>query len=339
MSTPQHVDFSLRAKIGEILLQRPEELNALSLAMIEAIDAQLAEWASDPAVIGVTIRGAGGEAFCAGIDQRALYHALKDNDREFGRTFFRRFYQLLHRLATYPKPVAAVMHGITMGGGVALAMNCRIRVGTRQTYCALADGKIGFFPDGGLATLLGRCPGEIGMFLALTGVAVRARALVYAGLATHLVPEDRVALVTPLLVDQLAVPPPLAPLADMEPLINQVFGLSSPREIVAILSVRGTTWAKGTLEQLQPQSPTSLALTFRHLRAAKGKPPADVLRIDYRLSQNLLDGHDFREGMRAIVIDRDNKPAWQPADLAGVTAEQLDSLFRPVAAEWSAAAG
>jgi hypothetical protein len=121
----------------------------------------------------------------------------------------------------------------------------------------------------------------------------------------------------------------------MEPLINQVFGLSSPREIMAILAARGSVWAKGTLEQLQPQSPTSLALTFRHLREAKGKPLAEVLKTDYRLSQNLLDGHDFPEGVRAIVIDRDNTPVWQPADLASVTPEQIESLFRPVAPEWA----
>src|SRR5262249_11030702 len=161
-------------------------------------------WANDTAVTGVTLRGAGSEAFCAGVDQRALYQAMRANDRDYGRVFFKRFYQLLHRLSTYPKPVAAIMHGVTMGSGVALAMNCKLPVATRQTYCALPDCKIGFFPDGGMASLLSRAPGHIGMFLALTGVALRARGLIHAGLATHLVPEDRVMLVTPSLVDQLA---------------------------------------------------------------------------------------------------------------------------------------
>lgn len=340
MSATPHVEFSLRAGTGEIRLKRQEELNALTLDMVEAIDRQLAEWAADPKVTGIVLSKAEGDAFCAGIDQRALYEALRAGDRDYGAVFFRRFYQLLYRIATYPKPTVAVMDGVTMGGGVALAAHCKIRVGTRNTYLAFADCKIGYFPDGGAAAFYNQCPGEIGMFLALTGVALRARGLYRAGLVTHMVPEDRVALVTPLLVNELSLPPPVSTLADIEPHINQIFGLGSVAEMLGVLSVRSGEWAKGTLEQLRPQSPTSLAVTYRHLRAARGQPLDSVLRTDYRLSQRLIDGHDFREGIRAFVIDRDEKPVWQPGDLREVSEAALDALFAPLdrAVEWTPAA-
>jgi enoyl-CoA hydratase/carnithine racemase len=343
MSSSPNVEFSLRAKIGEVLLKRPEELNALTLSMIEAIDAQLADWTNDPNVTGVTLRGAGGQAFCAGIDQRALYQALSSGDREYGANFFRRFYRLLYRLGTFPKPTVAIMHGAAMGGGAALAMQCKIRVATRETYFAVPDCKLGYFPDGAMASALARCPGQVGTFLALTGVALRARGLVHANLATHLVPEDRIALVTPALVGQLAVTPTASPLADIEAHVNQLFGLSSPQEIMGILGVRGGEWAKATLDQLQPQSPTSLAVTFRRLRAAQGNAGGQsleqALAADFRISQHLIDGHDFREGIRAYVIDRDQKPAWEPADPAAVTSGSIDAVFGPVAPipEWTPA--
>lgn len=331
----------MRAKIGEVLLKRPEELNALTLSMIEAIDAQLAEWTSDPNVTGVTIRGAGGQAFCAGIDQRVLYEALLAGDRDYGANFFRRFYRLLHRLGTYQKPTLAIMHGATMGGGAALAMQCKIRVATRETYFAVPDCKLGYFPDGAMTAALARCPGQVGTFLALTGVALRARGLVHANLATHLVPEDRIALVTPALVGQLAVTPAQSPLAEIETHVNQIFGLSSPQEIMGILGVRAGEWAKATLGQLQPQSPTSLMVTFRRLREMQDKPQSleQGLATDFRLSQHLIDGPDFREGIRAFVIARDQKPAWRPADLAAVTPEAIDALFGPVSPipEWTPA--
>ncbi len=337
MSETPHVEFSLRARVGEIRLNRPDELNALSLAMVEAIDRQLAQWADDPQVGGVVIGTSKAGSFCVGCDQRALYEALKAGDRDYGAQFFRRYYQMLHRIATYPKPTLAVMHGVTMGGGAALAMHCRIRVCTRQTYLALADCKVGFFPDGGAVTALNRCPGSIGTFLALTGVALRARGAFYAGIATHMVPENSVNLITPALVNELSVPAPVSTLADIESHVNQVFGLGSLAEILAILSVRGGEWAKGTLEQLRPQSPTSLAVAFRHLRDSKDQTLEAVLQTEYRLSQRLLDGHDFPEGIRAFVIDRDEKPAWDPADLAAITPVTLDPLFAPLAdiPEWA----
>ena len=340
MSATSQVEFSLRAKVGEIRLNRPEELNALSLEMIEAMDAQLAAWSVDPAVTGIVIGTTKDAAFCVGCDQRALYDALKAGDRDYGTVFFRRYYQLLHRLATYKKPTVAVMHGVTMGGGVSLAMHCQTRVATRQTYMALADCKVGFFPDGAAASYLQRCPGETGMFLALTGVALRARGTYHAGLATHMVPEDRVALVTPWLIDQIAITPPPSTLQDIEAHVNQVFGLSSVAEIRGILSVRSGEWARGTLAQLQAQSPTSLALTFRHMRAAKSQPLDQIFKTEYRLSQHLLDGHDFREGIRAYVIDRDERPTWAPTGLDQVTEPALEALFAPLDGipEWAPAA-
>jgi enoyl-CoA hydratase/carnithine racemase len=339
MSSTPHVEFSSRAKTGEIRLNRPDALNALSLEMVEAIDGQLAAWAADPAITGVVLGSAHDKAFCVGCDHRAVIEAKNAGDRAYGSLYFRRFYQLVHRLATFPKATVAVMHGVTMGGGASLAMACKKRVATRQTYFALADCRSGFFPDGGAAHYLTRTPGATGMFLALTGVALRARGAHRAGLATHMIPEDRVALVTPLLVDELALPPPPSTLEDIEAHVNAIFGLGSLAEVMAILAVRGGEWAKGTLAELRKQSPTSLALTFRHLQSAKDQPLEAVLRTDFRLSQRLIDGHDFPEGVRAFVIDRDEKPNWQPADLAGVTPAALEALFAPLEKlpEWAPA--
>jgi len=136
------------------------------------------------------------------------------------------------------------------------------------------------------------------------------------------------------------MPPPVSTLSDIEPHINQVFGLSSVPEILGVLAARAGEWAKGTREQLRSQSPTSLALTYRHMRTAKGQPLEAVLKTDYRLSQHLIDGHDFREGIRAFVIDRDDKPDWQPNDLSDVSGAALDALFAPLdpGMEWEPAA-
>jgi len=329
----------LRAGTGEIRLNRPEDLNALTLAMVEAMDGQVAEWLADPKVSDIVIRGVG-QAFCAGVDQRAVYEALRAGDREYGAVFYRRFYQLLYRIATSKKTTVAVIDGICMGGGVALAAHCKMRVGTRNTYMAYADCKVGYFPDGGAASFFNMCPGETGMFLALTGVALRARGAHRAGLMTHMVPVGSVPLVTPMLINELALPPPVSALADIEPHINQIFGLASVAEIRGVLAARGGEWAKGTFEQLSSQSPTSLMLTHRHLRSAKGQSLEAVLKTDYRLSQHLIDGHDFREGIRAYVIDRDDKPNWQPNDIREVSGAALDALFAPLdqGMEWTPAA-
>ncbi|HEY4161564.1 MAG TPA: enoyl-CoA hydratase/isomerase family protein [Dongiaceae bacterium] len=330
MTPTPHVEFSLRARVGEIVLNRPEELHALSLPMIDAMNRQLAEWAEDPKVVGVTIRSKGKLSFCAGIDQRALYRALRSGDRDYGRVFFQRFYQLLYRIARYPKPTMSVMDGATTGGGVALAMQCQKRVATRNTYFSTAECRVGYFPDGGLGPILGRCPGEQGMYFALAGVALRGRGLVQTGLATHLAPEDQVHMISPLLIDHLEIAPAHSELADLGPTIDQVFGLSSAKTLLGILAVRSGNWAKDTSEAIRKQSPTAIAVTYRHLRSSKDMSLEETLKQDFRLSQNLLDGHDFLEGIRAFVIERDEKPVWQPGDIASVSEGELDQLFGPI---------
>jgi enoyl-CoA hydratase/carnithine racemase len=330
MTPTPHVQFHLRAGIGEVVLNRAEELHGLSLPMVEAMDEKLAEWADDPKVAGITIRGKGRLAFCAGIDLRALYQALSAGDRDYGRVFFRKFYQLLYRIANYPKPTMAVMDGATTGGGVALAMHCRKRVVTRNTYFTTAECRVGYFPDGGLGPILGNCPGEQGMYFALAGVALRGRGMIQAGLATHLVPEAQVHMITPLLIDHLEIPPAHSELADLGPTIDQVFGLASAKDILGVLAFRSGSWAKDTHEAIRKQSPTAVAVTYRHLRSSRGKSVEETLKQDFRLSQNLLDGHDFMEGIRAFVIERDEKPAWRPGEIAEVSEAELDRLFGPI---------
>ncbi len=339
MLETDQVQFSRREDVGDVVLNRPEAHNALTLDMIEAIHRQLALWAADPKVSGVVFKGAGGKAFCAGGDVRALYEAKQAGDAKFLEAFYRREYQLNYRIATYPKPTVAVMDGIVMGGGAGIAMNCQHRIATDNSHFAMPECKIGLFPDVGAGYFLNRCPGEIGMFLALTGVALRAPGMNFAGLATAFVPDDRVDFITPALLDRLSMPFAAAPLGSIRPMIDQVFGLPSIEEIFNILKVRGGNWAGETLGMMRGHSPTSLKVTYAHMRRSRGQKLADVLKAEFRLSQHFMAGKEFFEGVRAIVIDKDQQPAWRPSDLKEVEDAEVTRYFAAVPGieEWASA--
>lgn len=327
MLETDQVQFSQREDVGDVLLNRPEAYNALTLEMTEAIHRQLALWADDPKISGVVFKGAGGKAFCAGGDVRALYQAQQAGDAKFLETFYRREYQLNYRIATFPKPTVAVMDGIVMGGGAGIAMNCQHRIATDNSHFAMPECKIGLFPDVGAGFFLNRCPGEIGMFLALTGVALRAPGLKYAELATAFIPDDRVDFITPALLDRLSMPFAPAPLAGLRPMIDQVFGLASVDEITNILAARGGNWANETLAMMRAYSPTSLKVTFAHMRRSRGQKLDAVLKSEFRLSQHFMAGKDFFEGVRAIVIDKDQRPAWRPKELSDVSDAAINAMF------------
>ncbi|MDE1147917.1 MAG: enoyl-CoA hydratase/isomerase family protein [Azospirillaceae bacterium] len=345
----------LRGGIGHILLNRPKALNALNLDMIRILDPQLAAWARDPAVKAVVIRGAGDRAFCAGGDVRAVWDSGKawqagEGDGAVARNFFAEEYRLNRRIKRFPKPYIALLDGITMGGGVGLSVHGSHRVTTEKTLLAMPETGIGLFPDVGGGYFLPRLAGELGTYLALTGARLGAADAAYTGIGTHHVPSDRLdALVVELAdadygrgagatVDAIlarhAAFPGEAPLATHRPSIDRSFAADTVEGIVACLGDEGMgfddAWAKETLDTLARMSPTSLKVALSQLRRGVAMEVEDVLAMEYRMTQAVLAGHDFYEGIRAQLVDKDRQPKWRPATLADVSESEVERHFQPV---------
>ena len=335
-----------RGGLGLITLNRPKALNALSLGMIRAVDRALIRFAADDAIGAVLIRGAGEKAFCAGGDVRALVTAPAGVDKDrLARDFFAEEYRLNFRVHTYPKPFVAVIDGVTMGGGCGLSLHSNLVVATERTMVAMPETVLGLFPDVGATWFLNRCPGEIGVCLGLTGRRLKAADLKALGLASHVVPSS----VIDALVAALAAQPrldrgavrrmldahgvdagPSAILADRAT-IDRIFAADTIEAIIAALSTETAPWAVEALHTMERASPTSLKLTLRQLRdgRALGADVAAMLRVEYRLAVRSVASADFAEGVRAILIDKDNKPAWQPARLDQVDAAWVERYFTP----------
>ena len=338
MDGDSEVLFELRGGVATVTLNRPEALNALTLAMVRSLDARLADCAADAAVRVIVIQGAGERAFCAGGDVRALYDAgLSGGD--LPAVFYRREYALNHRIHGLEKPYVALMDGITMGGGVGVSVHGSHRVATERTLFAMPETGIGLFPDVGGSYFLPRLPGAIGMYLALTGTRLAAADCLYAGIATHCVASGRLdelrdALTRDSNVDRalggLHWDPGTAPLAAHRDAIDRCFAAASVAEIIAGLEAERTDWAVKQLEALGAKSPTSLKVTVRQISAGAGIGFAEVLRMEYRLTQACMAGHDFYEGVRAAVIDKDRQPKWRPARLDQVTEAAVDAYFAPL---------
>ncbi|MBB6250246.1 enoyl-CoA hydratase/isomerase family protein [Nitrospirillum iridis] len=350
-----HVICAVRGAIGHILLNRPKALNALTLDMIRAIDPQLAAWARDPAVKAVVIQGAGDRAFCAGGDVRAVWDSGKallrgEGDGAVARDFFREEYRLNRRIKRYPKPYVALLDGITMGGGVGLSVHGSHRVTTEKTMLAMPETGIGLFPDVGGGYFLSRLPGELGTYLALTGARLGAADAGYAGIGTHHIPSARL----PAVIEELAaatygadalatvdgvlarhaVFPGEAPLAAHLPSIDRSFAAETVEDILACLcdETQGfdDAWAAETVKTLSRMSPTSLKVTLRQLRRGVAMEIEDVLVMEYRMTQAVMAGHDFYEGIRAQLVDKDRQPKWLPATLAEVSESEVARHFEPV---------
>lgn len=330
MSTFQDVLFSIENGHGRIVLNRPEALNALSLDMIDAVSAQLAAWEMRADIKAIIITGAGDKAFCAGGDVKAVRDAKRRGDFGLIEDFYRREYTLNHRLATYRKPIIAVMDGIVMGGGAGIAFNCSHPVVTHRTLFAMPECRIGLFPDVGAGCFLNRATPALALALGLTGLVLRGPGVIRAGLAKHFVGSGRVAEIAIDNLDSLNLPVDAAGIEQMLPNIEAVFGLKTLDEIVTVLSARRDAWAVETLKALTSFSPTSLRVTFAHLTRARGKDLAEVLKTEFRLVQHFMAAPDFFEGVRAQLVDKDGTPKWQPADLSGVKAEAVDAYFAPV---------
>ncbi|NXQ09649.1 HIBCH protein, partial [Peucedramus taeniatus] len=333
---------------GIITLNRPKALNALNLPMIQKIYPQIKTWEQDPETFLIIIKGTGGKAFCAGGDIRAITEAGKVGDKLI-QDFFMGEYRLNNAIGTCKKPYVALIDGITMGGGVGVSVHGHFRVATEKTVFAMPETAIGLFPDVGGGYFLPRLSGKIGYYLALTGCRLKGRDVLKVGIATHFVESEKLpALEKELIALKSPSKEKIADLLNsyhmkctidqekefsldehMEK-INSLFSANSMEEIVKKLKQDGSPFAMKQLETINKMSPTSLKLTLRQLREGASMSLQEVLRMEYRLSQACMKGHDFYEGVRAVLIDKDQSPKWKPAALEEVSDEYVDNCFKPL---------
>ncbi len=333
--------------VGRITLNRPKALHALNTAMCEAITAALQGWKTDPAVALVLIDHSGERGFCAGGDVRVLAESGARDGVE-ARRFFRLEYQMNALLMAYPKPICAVLDGIVMGGGVGISMPCLYRVATERTTFAMPETGIGLFPDVGGGWHLPRLPGEAGMWLALTGARIKAADCLLLGIATDYIPSETIeALKTAVIADPAAIETLLAEyeadpgeplLAQRQDVIDACFAAPNVEAILQALREDGSPFAIGEHDTLLKKSPQALKVAYRQLRTGKTlRSFTDNMAMEYRIGARVVARHDFIEGVRAVIVDKDHAPRWSPPLLEGVTDTMLEEIFAPLPAdeEWT----
>jgi enoyl-CoA hydratase/carnithine racemase len=307
-------------RVGRLTLNRPKALNALDPPMIAAIAAALAEWRDDPAVHAVVIDSASDRAFCAGGDIRAVRAHVIAGETGIVERFFAEEYALNAAIAEYPKPYVALIDGICMGGGIGVSVHGRVRVATEAALFAMPETAIGMFPDIGATFFLPRLPGELGVFLGLTGARVAGADAVHAGLATHFVPRELLPALRSALphegVEAIAeyarTLPPFS-LAPHREAIDRCFSAPTVAEIISRLAAEGTEWAAATLATLAGHSPTALAVSLAAIRRGAALDLRAALDAELRLTRVVTRHPDFAEGVRAMVVDKDRRPRWTPA--------------------------
>ncbi|MFN3585016.1 enoyl-CoA hydratase/isomerase family protein [Phenylobacterium sp.] len=346
MSEPE-VITRIEGRVGRITLNRPQALHALTTQMCRDITAALLAWRDDPAVELVLLDHSGERGFCAGGDIRMLAESGAA-DGKAAREFFFVEYRLNDLLFRYPKPTVAIMDGVTMGGGVGLSRPCRFRVATERTTFAMPETGIGLFPDVGGGWYLSRMPDHIGLWLALTGARLKAADCELLGLATDYVDSARVAELkagivadpgaTETLLTELEGDAGRPPLAAHQDEIGRLFAQDSVEAVLAALENAGTDWAAEQLKVMGTKSPQTMKVAFRQLQlGAKAATFAENMAMEYRIGARVVQRHDFIEGVRAVIVEKDNAPKWSPATLEGVTDDMLDAIFAPlpVDEEWS----
>jgi enoyl-CoA hydratase len=304
---------------GTILMNRPRALNALDLPMIQALGVALRDFRDDPAVRLVVLEGAGGRAFCAGGDVRRIRDLALAGDAAEVEAFFAGEYAVNGAIAAFPKPWISLIDGVCMGGGIGVSVHGSHRVVTEHALLAMPETAIALFPDVGTSHVLPRLPGALGPWLALTGARLKGAEAVEAGLATHAVPRDHLpALRAALLdgdaaaVDRFAQPVPPGAIAAQRPAIDRCFGHPTLPAILAALDAEGTDWARTQRAILDRMSPTSMAVTLELLRRGASKTLPECLAMELALTRTVTRHPDFAEGVRAVLVDKDNTPRWAP---------------------------
>ena len=333
--------------VGRLTLNRPKALHALNTAMCHAMIEALLTWRDDPAITAVLIDHAGPRGFCAGGDIRMLAESGA-GDGAAAREFFHTEYRLNALLERYPKTTIVVMDGIVMGGGVGIAMPCRFRVATEFTVFAMPETGIGLFPDVGGGWWLSRRPGFSGLWLALTGARIKAADCLMLGVATDFTPSDKVealkaAIVArPHEIDTMLVEfeadPGEPPLAAHRDAMDHLFGAGDPQAIFTALEADPSPWAAEQLAVLKTKSPQTMQVAWRQIVAGKAMTSfADNMVMEYRIGARVVHRHDFLEGVRAVIVDKDNAPKWSPATLAALDPADIDAIFAPLppGEEWT----
>ncbi|CAN1544779.1 CaiD Enoyl-CoA hydratase/carnithine racemase [Sphingomonadaceae bacterium] len=333
---------------GVISLNRPAAIHALTLDMVHAMTAALQAWKTDSAVQCVIIDHAEGRGFCAGGDIAFLRNSALNDNGVSGLRFFHDEYQLNHLLYTYPKPVVAFMDGITMGGGVGISQPAHFRVATSNTRFAMPETGIGLFPDVGGGWYLSRLEGRVGQFLALTGARIDGAECLALGLATHYLASEALAEAKARIAteDVERIDGILGTLADTAPDarilgnifdINRHFASDRYEDILASLDGDDSAWAVKELATLRTKSPQTCKVALRQLHESAALSDfADNMAMEYRIASRVLIRPDFAEGVRAVIVDKDNQPKWDPASAEGVSVALIDAIFAslPTDEEW-----
>jgi enoyl-CoA hydratase len=334
--------------MGVLSLNRPKAIHALNRAMVDGMTEALLAWRNDPAIGAVIIDHSEGRGFCAGGDIAFLRNSALTDEGVAGRKFFFDEYRLNHLIMTYEKPIVAFMDGITMGGGVGIADPARYRVATENTRLAMPETGIGLFPDVGGGWFLSRMKGRLGQYLALTGARMDGAECLWAGSATHYLPSAALAEAKakiaanpgdiPAILHGLAAVPPEPKIAAQADAIARLFASDRYEDILAALEADGSEFAAATLATLHTKSPQTCKVALRQLATSLTLPDfAANMVMEYRICSRVLVRPDFAEGVRAVIVDKDNAPKWNPATPEGVTDAMLDAIFAPLtdSEEWS----
>jgi enoyl-CoA hydratase len=329
---------------GRITLNRPDALNALNAVMLAAIASAVAEWREDERVEVVIVDGAGERGLCAGGDIRAMYDS-RNQGSGFARTFWRDEYRLNALIKRYPKPYIAFMDGIVMGGGIGLSAHGTHRIVTERSALAMPETGIGLIPDVGGTFLLSRAPGAVGGYLGLVGERMHGAGTIFAGFADRFVPSARLddlarelcetkAQDVDAVIARHAEPPPPSELKSHAAEIDAAFGLESIGDIMHALQKSGTPWARKTKAALDQRSPLAMTLTHEAIRRAKRLTSLEeALNVEYRLVVRLFESGEFPEGVRALLIDKDKRPRWNPRRIEDVDAATVAGYFAPLPPE------
>ena len=340
--------FSNDGGFARVTLNRPKALNALTQTMAVALDTQLKAWRADDSVRAVAIKGAAREdgrvPFCSGGDIRFLHQQQNDPERQFAITFYEQEYRLNTLVFRFPKPYVALIDGVVMGGGVGISFHGSHRVMSEHALFAMPETGIGLFPDVGATYFLPRCPGRMGLYMGLSGARIGVADALYLGLATHHVPSARMAAFESALaaadlsgaagsaietvLTEFSADSGDAALAARQEEVDRCFAGDSVAAILANLAEEGTEWAEETRATLLEKSPTSLKITYRQLTQYSDLDFEAAMKIEYRMAIRCNFSHEFYEGIRAQIIDKDRQPKWRPATLEDVGADLVESYFQ-----------
>jgi enoyl-CoA hydratase len=347
MTSESEILTRVASGVGTITLNRPKALHALNRGMCEAMTRALLDWREDEAVKSVLIDHAGERGFCAGGDIRMIAESGAGDASE-AKAFFLSEYRLNHLMFDYPKPITALVDGIVMGGGVGISEPAVVRIATERTTYAMPETGIGLFPDVGGGWFLPRLPGQTGVWLALTGARLKAADTVFLGIHTHYLPSDTLEAFRAILSADPAHPVDVAdgleddageaPIEAHLEVIDRLFAFDTVEDIFAALEADGSGWALAQLATLKTKSPQSLKVSLRQIRTGATLTDfADNMAMEYALGGRVVRTHDFQEGVRAVIVDKDNAPKWSPDTLEGVTDAALDALFAslPAGEAWT----